>query len=61
MEINSNINVFYKGLDLDTDVSALKKDSIRYAQNIRLIANDEGTSAIAQNSDYIQKYNINIG
>ena len=47
MEINSNINVFYKGLDLDTDVSALKKDSIRYAQNIRLIANDEGTSAIA--------------
>lgn len=60
MELNASINTFYKGLDLDSDISVLDKNAIRYAENIRLTANSEGTSAVAQNSDYIQKYNINL-
>ena len=60
MEVNSSINTFYKGMNLDSDISVLDKNTIRYAQNIRLTTNGEGTSAIIQNSDYIQKYNINI-
>lgn len=58
MELNANINSFYKGLNLDADVSVLGNDTIRYAENVRLIANSDGTTSIAQNSDYIQKYNI---
>lgn len=60
MELNASINTFYKGLDLDSDISVLDKNAIRYAENVRLTANSEGTSAVAQNSDYIQKYNINL-
>ena len=60
MELNANINSFYKGLNLDADVSILGNDSIRYAENIRLIANNDGTTSIAQNSDYIQRYNISL-
>lgn len=60
MEINSSINTFHKGMNLDSDVSVLDKNTIRYAQNIRLVTDKEGTSAIAQNSDYIQRYNINL-
>lgn len=58
MEINSSINTFHKGMNLDSDISVLDNNTIRYAQNIRLIANKDGTSAVAQNSDYIQKYEI---
>lgn len=57
MELNANINTFYKGLDLDSDISLLDKNSIRYAENIRLVANTDGTNSVLQNSDYIQKYN----
>lgn len=55
MEINANVNTFFKGLNLDQDVSLVQPDSIRYAENIRLTANTNGTSAILQNTSYIQK------
>ena len=58
MELNANINTFQGGLDLDTDVSLLGKNTMRYAENIRLVTNTDGTSAAIQNSDYIQKYDF---
>ena len=60
MELNSSVNTFHKGLNLDSDISVLDNNTIRYAENIRLVANSDGTSAVAQNSDYIQKYNFQL-
>ena len=60
MELNANVNTFYKGLNLDQDISIVPSDSIRYAENIKLTTNNEGTAAILQNAEYIQKYNITI-
>jgi hypothetical protein len=45
MELNANVNTFYKGLDLDSDISILDKSTIRYAENIKLITNKNGTTA----------------
>ena len=55
MELNSNINTFYKGLDLDSDVSVLDKNSIRYAENIQLIGNEDGTNLSIQNIEFVNK------
>lgn len=60
MELNSSVNTFHKGLNLDSDISVLDNNTIRYAENVRLVANSDGTSAVAQNSDYIQKYNFQL-
>ena len=60
MELNASINTFHKGLNLDSDISVLDSNTLRYAENIRLVANGEGTSAVAQNSDYIQKCNFKL-
>ena len=53
MELNANVNTFYKGLDLDSDVSILEKNTIRYAENIKIITDDKGTTASLQNADFI--------
>lgn len=58
MELNTNVNTFYKGLDLDSDVSILEKNTIRYAENIKIITDDKGTTTSLQNADFIQKLNI---
>jgi hypothetical protein len=47
MELNASINTFHKGLNLDSDISVLDSNTLRYAENIRLVANGEGTSAVA--------------
>lgn len=60
MELNVNTNTFYKGLDLDSDISILEKDTLRYAENIKLVANESGTQAAITNADYIQNIGINI-
>ena len=56
MEINSHKNTFEGGMDMDTDVSYATNNTYRYAQNIRLVTNTNGTNGVLQNIDYIKKY-----
>lgn len=46
MELNSQINTFAKGLDMDTDISMLPEGKYRYAENIRLVTNAGGTTGV---------------
>lgn len=57
---NVQINTFVKGMDMDTDISMLSADKYRYAENIRVITNNEGTSGAIQNIDDIKKYNLDL-
>ena len=56
MELNSQINTFAKGLDMDTDITMLPEGKYRYAENIRLITNADGTTGMLQNIEYIRQY-----
>ena len=60
MEVNSQTNVFHKGLDIDSDVSMLGEGKYRYAENIRFVTNNNGTTGVLQNIDYVRKYTIGI-
>jgi hypothetical protein len=46
MELNSQTNVFHRGLDMDSDVSMLPEGKYRYAENIRFVTNDNGTTGV---------------
>lgn len=59
MEIKSQTNTFNGGLDMDTDVSYVSNDTYRYAENIRIVTDTNGTNGILQNIQYIKEY-INI-
>lgn len=56
MEINSQTNVFHQGLDMDTDISMLPEGKYRYAENIRLLTDSNGTTGVIQNIEHIRKY-----
>ena len=57
MEINSQTNTFEGGLDMDTDISYANTNTYRYAENVRLVTNENGTNGILQNIEYIKQYN----
>ena len=56
MEIKSQINTFTTGMDLDTALSSVPNTSYRYAQNIRVVTDNDGTTAILNESDTIRRY-----
>lgn len=60
MELNSQTNVFTKGMDTDTDVSMLGEGKYRYAENIRFVTNDNGSTGAIQNIEHIRKYTIGL-
>lgn len=60
MEINSQINTFQKGLNLDTDITMLPEGQYRHAENIRLLTDADGTTGMLQNIEYIRQYNGGI-
>lgn len=60
MELNSQTNVFHRGLDMDSDVSMLPEGKYRYAENIRFVTNDNGTTGVLQNIEHIRKYTIGL-
>ena len=60
MELNSQINTFVKGLDMDTDITMIPEGKYRYAENIRLITDADGTTGMLQNIEYIRQYNGKI-
>lgn len=58
MEIKSQINTFTTGMDLDTGLSNVPNTSYRYAQNIRVVTDNDGTTAILNEADTIKRYLI---
>ena len=56
MELNNQINTFTKGLDMDTDVTMIQEGKYRYAENIRIMTDAEGTTGLLQNIEYIRQY-----
>lgn len=56
MELNSQINTFTKGMNLDTDVTMIPEGQYRYAENIRLLTDADGTTGMLQNIEYIRQY-----
>lgn len=53
-------NTFVEGMDCDTDISTLSNNRYRYAENIRVITNDEGTSGVLQGIEGVKKYTNSI-
>ena len=60
MELNSSVNTFIGGMNLDADISLLKENQYTYAENIRLLANDDSTTGILQNRDCLKKIESSI-
>lgn len=52
-------NTFIGGMNMDTDVSLIPNNQYRYAENVRVFTNDNGTTGAIQNIEGIYKYTIN--
>jgi len=46
MELMSQTNTFNGGLNLDDDITMIPKNQYRWAQNVRIVTDNEGTSGI---------------
>ena len=55
-EQNIQLNTFEGGMDMDTDVAFMSKNTYRYSQNMRLVTKDNGTNGIIQSIEHIRKY-----
>ena len=53
-------NSFTSGMNMDVDVNLIKDNQYRYAENVRIIANDNGTTGALQGIEGVRKYNGNI-
>lgn len=53
-------NTFVEGMDCDTDITMLPNQRYRYAENVRVITNDEGTTGVLQNIEGVKKYSTVI-
>ena len=49
MEINSQVNTFQGGMNIDSDITMLADNQYRWAENIRLLTDNAGTTGILQN------------
>ena len=56
MELNSQINTFNKGLNMDTDITMIPEGQYCYAENIRMLTNADGTTGMLQNIEHIRQY-----
>lgn len=56
MAAQYQINTFTGGMDMDTDVNLVSNNTYRYAENIRIITDDSGTTGIIQNIEKIKEY-----
>ena len=60
MEINAQINTFDGGMNLDTDVNYISKNQYKYAENVRIITSDDGTTSVLQGIEKNKQYKLNI-
>ena len=44
MEINSQVNTFIGGMNIDSDITMLADNQYRWAENIRLLTDNAGTT-----------------
>lgn len=58
MELYAQINTFEGGMNTDTDVSMIPKNSYRYAQNIQILSDSNGIGNTLHNIEDIKKYII---
>lgn len=49
-------NTFIEGMNMDTDVTMIPDSQYRYAENIRVVTNDNGTTGAIQNIEGVKKY-----
>lgn len=56
MEINSQVNTFEAGMNLDSDISMLRNNQYRWAENIRLLTDNAGTTGVLQNIEDVRQY-----
>lgn len=59
MELKSHITQFTGGMDLDSSISNIPKESWRYAENIRVLTDDDGSTGVLNQMDSIYRYDIN--
>ena len=59
--INLQTNTFVEGLNLDSNISYMKDSQYRDAQNVRVIADNNGTTGSLQNIEGISKLSNEIG
>ena len=59
MEIKSQTNIFTGGMDLDSDLSSIPNQSWSYAENVRVVTNNDGSSSILNETDTVHRYSIN--
>lgn len=52
----AQINTFVEGMNLDTDVNLIPNSQYRYAENVRVITNDNGTTGVLQNIEGVRRY-----
>lgn len=53
-------NTFAGGMNCDVDISILPNSQYRYAENVRVVTNDGGSTGILQNIEGVKKYNVAI-
>ena len=46
MNTTLQTNTFLKGMNCDIDVSVLGTDQYRYAENVRIVTNDGGSTGV---------------
>ena len=56
MNTTLQTNTFLKGMNCDIDVSVLGADQYRYAENVRIVTNDGGSTGVLQNIEGVKKY-----
>lgn len=49
-------NTFIGGMNTDTDVTMIGDNQYRYAENVRVITNDAGTTGVLQNIEGVKSY-----
>lgn len=57
---NSQLNSFTSGLNMDSDVAIIPDSQYRYAENIRVITNDNGTTGAIQDIESVRQYTTAI-
>lgn len=56
MELQAQINTFQGGMNLDTDITMLDSSQYRWAQNVRILTDNAGTTGILQNIEDVRQY-----
>lgn len=54
MELLSQVNTFTGGMNLDDDITIVPKNQYRWANNVRLLTDNAGTTGILQNIEDVR-------